>query len=198
MDTIQITCTLKDVPSFLGVYPSDKLPGIVHRTGTVIVNADLHTKEGSHWLAIHLEPRLSCAYYFDSYGRPPNDHNILSFIRRNAAIWGYNSIPLQGPSRLSVVSTLVYTLAIWTRDFRHPSSPRCFLLTAEQISRQKKCFASTLDLSAECHVEGSVASRPSYSKYILLSHHTLSYCLPMEYSREDFWRDCLFMILHFI
>ena len=53
MDTIQITCTLKDVPSFLGVYPSEKLPWIVHRTGTAIVNADPHTKEGSHWLAIH-------------------------------------------------------------------------------------------------------------------------------------------------
>jgi len=97
MDTIQITCALKDVPSFLGVYPSDRLPGIVHRTGTVIVNADPHTKEGSHWLAIRLEPGLSLATYFDSYGRPPSDPNILSFIRCNAAIWGYNSIPLQGP-----------------------------------------------------------------------------------------------------
>ena len=57
MDNIQITFTLKDVPSFLGVYPSDLLPGIVHRKGTLIINADPHTKEGSHWLAIHLEPR---------------------------------------------------------------------------------------------------------------------------------------------
>ena len=85
------------MPSFLGVYPSDLLPRIVNTTGTVIVNADPYTKGGSHWLAIHFEPRLSCAYYFDSYGRPPNDQNKLSFIRRNAAIWGYNSIPLQGP-----------------------------------------------------------------------------------------------------
>jgi len=96
MDTVQITCSLKHVPTFLGVYPSDLLPGIVHRTGTLIINAYPHTKEGSHWLAIHLEPRLSDASYFDSYGRPPSDPNILSFIRRNAVIWGYNSILLQG------------------------------------------------------------------------------------------------------
>ena len=64
---------------------------------TLIINADPHTKEGSHWLAIHLEPRLSGAYYFDSYGRPPSDPKILSFIRCNAAFWSYNSIPLQGP-----------------------------------------------------------------------------------------------------
>ena len=51
MDIVQITCTLSDVPSFLGVYPSDLLPGVVHRTGTLIINADPHTKEGLHWFA---------------------------------------------------------------------------------------------------------------------------------------------------
>ena len=81
MDTIQITCILKHVPTFLGVYPSDLLPGIVHRTGTLIINADPHTKEVSHWLAIHLVPRLSRFSYFDSYCRPPSDPNILYFIR---------------------------------------------------------------------------------------------------------------------
>ena len=98
MDTVQITCTLQDVPTFLGVYPSDLLTGIVHRTGTLIINADPYTREGSHWLAIHVEPRLSSASYFDSYGRPSSDPNILSFIKCIAAIWGYNSIPLQGPT----------------------------------------------------------------------------------------------------
>ena len=70
MDTVQITHTLKDVPTFLGVYPSDLLPTTIHKTGTVINNADPHTREGSHWLAIHLQPLLSYASYFHSYGRP--------------------------------------------------------------------------------------------------------------------------------
>ena len=96
MDTVQITCTLKDVPTCLGVYPSDLLPTTIHKTGTVIITADPYTREVSHWLAMHLEPLLSYASYFDSYGRPLSDSNILSFIRHNAAIWGYNSISLQG------------------------------------------------------------------------------------------------------
>jgi len=100
MDTVQITCSLKDVPTFLGVYPSDLLPTTIHKTGTVIINADPHTREGLHWLAIHFEIPLSGASYFDSYGRPDSDHNILSFIKRNAAIWGYNSISLQGPTNV--------------------------------------------------------------------------------------------------
>jgi len=45
MDTVQILCTLKNIKSFLGVYPSDLLPHwIRHQTDTVIINVDPHTK----------------------------------------------------------------------------------------------------------------------------------------------------------
>jgi len=61
MNTTQIACTLKDVRSFLGVFPSDMLPRSVTQTGTVIINTDPHTEKGSHWLAYivfqnHLAP----------------------------------------------------------------------------------------------------------------------------------------------
>ena len=98
MDTVQITCTLKDIPTFLGVYPSDLLPTAIHKTGTVIINVDPHTREGSHWLAIHFDTRLSWASYFDSYGRASSDPNILSFTKRNSAVWSYNTTSLQGPT----------------------------------------------------------------------------------------------------
>ena len=101
MDTVQITCTLKDIPTFLGVYPSDLLPTSIHKTGTVIINADPHTREGSHWLMMHFNYPLSMAFYFDSYGREPSDPIILSFLKLNCAVWSYNSSSLKGP--LSVV-----------------------------------------------------------------------------------------------
>ena len=76
--------TLKNIKTVLGVYPSDLLPHSIHiQTGTVIINADPHTKEGSHWLAIHFEPKSSKAFYFDSYGQTPSDFNIQAFLRRN-------------------------------------------------------------------------------------------------------------------
>jgi len=96
MDTIQIICTLKDITSFRGVYPSDLLPTSI-KSGTVI-NVDHHTREGSHWLAIHFSSPLSAAFYFDSYGRAPSDPNILSFLKRNCAVWSYNTSSLQGPT----------------------------------------------------------------------------------------------------
>jgi len=100
MDTVQIACTLKDISSFRGVYPSDLLPTSI-QSGTVIINADPHTREGSHCLAIHFNYPFSSAFYFDSYWRAPCDQNILSFLKRNCAVWSYNSSSLQGP--LSVV-----------------------------------------------------------------------------------------------
>ena len=81
MITVQIIYTLKNIKLFLGVYPSDLLPhSIQQQAGTVIINTDPHTLKGSHWLAIHFQPKASKAYYFDSYGHPPFNSYIQSFL----------------------------------------------------------------------------------------------------------------------
>jgi hypothetical protein len=97
MYTNQISCTLSDVKSFLGVFPSDLLPHSITRPGTVIVNTDAHTPTGSHWLAIRLEPRSSSAFYFDSFGLSPNVPDMQIFLRRNCTVINYNTVQLQGP-----------------------------------------------------------------------------------------------------
>ena len=100
MDTVQIICALKNVKSFLGVYPSDLLPHSIHQQrGTVIINTDPHTQEGTQWFANHFQPKSSTAFYFDSYG-PPSELNILSFLKRNFTVWNYNTTSLQGPTRV--------------------------------------------------------------------------------------------------
>jgi len=95
MDTTQILCTLKEVKSFLGVYPSDMLPRSVTRLGTDIINADPHTEKCSHWLAVHLRPKFSSVYYFDSYGIVPLVPAIQAFITRNCITWDHNRHQLQ-------------------------------------------------------------------------------------------------------
>jgi hypothetical protein len=99
MDTVQIICTLTNVKSFLGVYPSHLIPHSIHQqTGTVIINTDPHTQQGTHWIAMHFQPKSSTAFYFDSYGQPPpSGLNILSFLKRNFTVWDYNTTSLQGP-----------------------------------------------------------------------------------------------------
>jgi len=97
VDTIQISCTLNNVKSFLGAFPSDLLPHSITQHSTVIVNTDAHTQTESHWLAIRLEPRASTALYFESYGPSPHIHDIQSFLRRNCTVLNYNNTQLKGP-----------------------------------------------------------------------------------------------------
>jgi hypothetical protein len=97
MDTFQILYALRNVHSFLGVYPSDILPlDKINQTGTIILNSNPHTEDVSDWLAIKIEPRSSTSIYFDSYGLSPFVPAIQSFLRRTCTIWEYNKTQLQG------------------------------------------------------------------------------------------------------
>jgi len=98
MDTVQIPCTLRDVRSFIDVFPSDLLPRSIARTCTLIVSADPHTDRCSHWLALHILFKSSIAYYFVSYGIVPLVPEIQAFIRRNRTTLDYNRRQLQGPT----------------------------------------------------------------------------------------------------
>ena len=98
MDTWQILCMLREVNSFLDVFPSDLLPSSrpVRKPCTLMVNANPHTEGGSHWLAIRLTPRSSSAYNFDSYGIVPLVPSIQAFLHQNCTTWEYNKTQLQG------------------------------------------------------------------------------------------------------
>ena len=95
MDTVQIECILQNVKSFIGVFPSDFLPHSISRSGSFIINADPLTERGSHWLAIHFEPRSSSAYYFDSYGIFLIIPTMQAFLKRNCTVWDYKATRLQ-------------------------------------------------------------------------------------------------------
>jgi hypothetical protein len=97
MNTIQISWALNNVESFAGVFPSDLLPHSITLPSNVIVNTDVHTQSGLHWLAIHLEPRSSTAFYFDSYGFSTHIQDIQTFLRRDCTVLKYNTVQLQRP-----------------------------------------------------------------------------------------------------
>jgi len=117
MSTNQISCILSDVRSFLGVFPSDRLPQSITRPSTIIVNTDVHTQTGSHWLAIRLEPRSSSGFYFDSYGLSPDVLDIQTFLRRNCTVLNYNTVQLQEPTS-TVCGQYCSLFALYTdRDY---------------------------------------------------------------------------------
>ena len=79
MDTLQILCTLRDVRTFLGVFPSELLPHSLTQLSTIIVNFDPHTEESFHWPAINFQPKSFSGFYFDSYDLHPYIPSIRSF-----------------------------------------------------------------------------------------------------------------------
>jgi hypothetical protein len=96
MNMLQILCTLRDVKTFLGVFPSDLLPRTITQTGTIIVNCDPHTEDGSHWLAINFQPKSFSGFYFDSYGLRPYIPSICSLLKRTCPVRNCNAVQLQG------------------------------------------------------------------------------------------------------
>jgi len=85
MNTYQLTSILTSDqsvgPTFLGVFPIDKLPKSVkfNPPCSLIVNFDPSSQPGSHWVAIFIPDGDSCEY-FDSYGRDPPPP-ILTFLK---------------------------------------------------------------------------------------------------------------------
>ena len=95
MNTLQILCTLRDVKSFLGIFPSDLLTRTITQPGTIIVNCDPHTEDGSHWLAINFQPNSCSGFYFDSYELRPYIPSIRSLLKRTCPVWNFNTVQLQ-------------------------------------------------------------------------------------------------------
>ena len=91
---------------------------------------------------------------------------------------------------LPVVSTAVYSPAIWTKESRHFSSSGSLPLMV-QIARQWGCSKPSLDLFVE-QEEASVASLLSYSKYIVFSNHHILFAVTD--SREGSCWDFVLMI----
>jgi len=81
--------------NFCGVYAADTLPQVNVRKGVYIVNCDVSSQGGSHWICIYLK-QDNTACFFDSYGVPPYEKHHLKFLTKNAGCkWTYNNIRLQ-------------------------------------------------------------------------------------------------------
>ncbi len=81
--------------TFLGVFPSDRLPAKAKRQCSLIVNTNPSTKPGAHWVAIYVDS-IGTLEYFDSYGLQPTVTSISTYISKYKK-WRYNSKRIQSP-----------------------------------------------------------------------------------------------------
>jgi hypothetical protein len=95
MDTAQILCKLRDVGSFLGVFPSDLLPHLFTLPGMLIIYTDGHTQSGTHWHAINIQLASYTSFYVVPFGLLPSAvvaHFIPDSLRRNCAVFDHNRV----------------------------------------------------------------------------------------------------------
>ena len=80
-----INILLRHVPNYIGVYARNTLPFYMGNNCGLIVNTDLSTENGTHWVAIFRDHDGFCEY-FDPYGIPPQFDEFTEFLSNNSTI----------------------------------------------------------------------------------------------------------------
>lgn len=85
---------------FGGVFASDNLPLYCFGSTFYIVNTDVHTGEGIHWVVVFVESCDKPFYWFDSLGKLPNFYNnfLFNFVTKNGtSSYIANRVQIQSP-----------------------------------------------------------------------------------------------------
>ena len=97
MDSISIEKILSTFKltknNFCGVYACNQLPKRIKKGCFIIVNSDPSYMAGQHWFAIYF--KNNTCYFFDTFGRKPQNKFIIEFIKNNSNILKYNSTKIQ-------------------------------------------------------------------------------------------------------
>lgn len=116
MNTLQLTKILKSdpavAPTFLGVFPSDRLPNIEQRRNSFVANTAGSSDPGKHWVAFYIHDET--CIFFDSYGNPPSGI-FKKFVDKYAL--DYNHHRLQGPLSSTCGQFCVYFLLHIVRGY---------------------------------------------------------------------------------
>ena len=94
MWSTEIENILITTKNFLVCFPLDELPYFPQRLpATLIVNTDISTQNGKHWLALLLD-KDKCLY-FDSFGLPIVEELLLKYLEPHYNVVTYSDVCIQ-------------------------------------------------------------------------------------------------------
>lgn len=79
--------------SFIGCFPSDKIPPISAFPATMIINTADSSSAGEHWVACYMDEEL--CLYFDSFGFPVLEKDIQDYLSQYFSNYIFNKIRIQ-------------------------------------------------------------------------------------------------------
>lgn len=87
----------------------DELPKKISNNGSYVINTDEGFKLGTHWQAILSLKRFPHCYFFDSFGKPPN--NVFAdFMRTGSKAIMYNDSELQMSTSITCGYFCIYII----------------------------------------------------------------------------------------
>jgi hypothetical protein len=97
LSTHDLRAMLRHTPDFVGVFPLNGIPPLIppRKRIKMIVNLDLDSQPGSHWVAIYRRADGN-ALYLDSFGRKPPPL-IEQWLCKNTLSWKVWNKPIQKP-----------------------------------------------------------------------------------------------------
>jgi hypothetical protein len=95
LTTSEIYKKLKNFKPFIGVFACNEIPQIPIglRTYGFVVNTDPRELPGEHWVACFVSNGKG--EYFDSFGLPPINNEIIDFFNKNTISCSYNRTIIQ-------------------------------------------------------------------------------------------------------
>ncbi len=88
MDILKNDQCLK--PYFKGVFPSNMMPTVKSLPLGFIVNVDMSSQPGSHWLSIFIN-RSGFGIFFDSFGQHPRVYKMDKYMTEQCTSWDFNN-----------------------------------------------------------------------------------------------------------
>ena len=94
MWSTEIEDILQTSDKFLGCFPLDELPPFPQRLpASIIVNTNISTEIGDHWLALVLDEG-EC-FYFDSFGLPILEETLIKYLEPYYSSVTYSDLCIQ-------------------------------------------------------------------------------------------------------
>jgi hypothetical protein len=98
----------------IGVFPLDKIPIKVSKPAALVINTDISTRPGQHWLAVFIDTNNK-GYYFDSYGMHINK-KVQIFLKHNCTSWTHNTFQIQSCNSIVCGQYCCVFLALLSRN----------------------------------------------------------------------------------
>ena len=94
LTNVDISHMLKDIPHFRGVYTRDILPKRIFKKECGVINTDIISGIGKHWICYYNDPKSKYIEFLDSFGLSPAQE-ILTYLETSGKDIIYNSSQLQ-------------------------------------------------------------------------------------------------------